>query len=273
MNWLGRHTDRPVFAFVNYFDAHGPYNPPAPFDSIFDARSRRLNPDLHSTTEWTGDEIAAQQRAYEASIAYLDQMLGQLFAGLRERGLLENTIIVVTADHGEEFHEHGVMEHGNSLYRNAVHVPLLVVWPGHLLAGAVVPAPVSLREVAHTLAATAAPEAVNPFPGRPLTRFLQPGGGTSDTILIAVSYASGLPESYPVSSGPLRSAVRDSLRFIVDSAGREELYDQRRDPDERHNLVADPAAAAVLTELRSQAAASPPVRMAHEGAPRRAGRP
>ena len=167
----------------------------------------------------------------------------------------------MTADHGEEFHEHGVMEHGNSLYRSAVQVPLLVVWPGHLRPGTVSTAPVSLREVAHTLAALAAPAVANPFPGRSLSRFLEPGAdstaGAGDTLLIAVSYASGLPASYPVSVGPLRSLVRDSLRFIVDSAGREELYNERTDPDERHNLAAEPATARTLRELRAQMATLP----------------
>ena len=261
LGWLERHHDRPTFTFVNYFDAHGPYDPPAPYDSLFGARTPRNNPDLKPSSTWDPGEIAAQQRAYDASIAYLDHMLGRLLADLRARGMLENTIIVLTADHGEEFHEHGVMEHGNSLYRSAVHVPLLLVWPGHLPSGPVVEAPVSLREVAHTIAALAAPVAANPFPGRSLTRFLDPHAdgttGANDTLLIAVSYASGLPASYPVSVGPLRSAVHDDLRLIVNAAGREELYDQRTDPGERHNLTGDPAAAPLLVELRAQLAGMP----------------
>ncbi len=256
LDWVDAHRDRPFFAFVNYFDAHGPYDPPAPYDSLFGATVPRENPDLRPTTSWDPTEIAAQQRAYEGSIAYLDHLLGQLFDELERRGLRENTIIVVTADHGEEFHEHGVMEHGNSVYRAGVHVPLIVSWPARVPARVTVPTTVSLREVPRTLSSLATGDP-GPFPGRSLSRFWTadstPGSADGDTILVSVSAAPGLPDSYPVSAGPLRSVQFDGYRYITDGRGREELYDAVRDTLERQNLAADPTQQDRLARYRAVA--------------------
>ena len=71
-------------------------------------------------------EIEEEINAYDGALAYLDQQLGILFNKLEEKGVLDRTIIIITADHGEEFGEHRVFDHGNSLYFPSVHVPLLI---------------------------------------------------------------------------------------------------------------------------------------------------
>src|SRR6185436_16836154 len=108
-------------------------------------------------------DIQAARDAYDESIAYLDSRIGQLFTDLEARGVLANTIVVVTADHGEEFGEHGLFYHGHSLYRAALDVPLLMSWPGHLPARTVVSRPVSLRNLGATLIELALPG--DSFPG------------------------------------------------------------------------------------------------------------
>jgi arylsulfatase A-like enzyme len=109
--------------------------------------------------------IQAAKDAYDGSIAYMDAELGNLFHELDRRGLTQNTLIIVTSDHGEEFGENGVFWHGNSLYRPSVQIPLLMKLPGGLPAVRVVDDPVSLRDLAATIMSVALPRRGPPLSG------------------------------------------------------------------------------------------------------------
>ncbi len=130
--WRARAPARPFFAFFNYYDAHKPYDPPAPYDQMFD-----------------GDDD--ERDRYDGSIAYIDAEIGRLTSQLRARGELDRTLLVITSDHGELFGEHGLWEHTSNLYYKLLHVPLIVRWPGHVPAGETVDAEVSLRDLAATV--------------------------------------------------------------------------------------------------------------------------
>jgi arylsulfatase A-like enzyme len=230
LSWLDRRDgSRPFFAFLNYFDAHGPYQPRAPFDSLFGAPKRLVNPDLDTRPEtWTPEEVRGQSAAYHASIAGLDARLAELIRALEQRGLLDNTLIIVTADHGEEFLEHGVMAHGNSLFRQSVHVPLVMRLPGRLPAGAVVPRPVSLRDIPATVMDLTGHSSGEPFQGRSLARFFTTAGppalADSDIVLSYVDQARGLPTTYAVSTGALHSVMIDGYRVIEGEDGQGRWY-------------------------------------------------
>ena len=117
--WLDdeRRANSPFFLFLNYMDVHNPYRPPPPFDTAFSdeqPRNRlRPEPELWSVL-------------YDRELAYLDSEIGRLLDGLRARGLFEDTLIVITSDHGEAFGEHGTWIHGWSLHEEVVRVPLIV---------------------------------------------------------------------------------------------------------------------------------------------------
>ncbi|HKB17098.1 MAG TPA: sulfatase, partial [Planctomycetota bacterium] len=108
LRWIGGSAE-PFFAWVHLFDPHAPYAAPAPFGARFAARP------------------------YDGEVAYADACLGRLVEGLGTRR--ERTLLVVTADHGESLGEHGEATHGLTLYEPAVHVPLLLAWPGRIAAG------------------------------------------------------------------------------------------------------------------------------------------
>ena len=110
---------QPFFLYLHFLDPHNPYNPPAPYDRMFPAELRRAEPRY-------GAEALEAVRRYDGEIRYLDHELGRFFASLRERGLYDRAIIVVIADHGEQFWEHGRPYHGNALHNEEMHVPFFV---------------------------------------------------------------------------------------------------------------------------------------------------
>ena len=183
---------------------------------------------------------------YDGSIAYLDSQLGRLFAELERRGLLDNTIVIVAADHGDEFAEHGVVDHGTTLYRFAVQVPLVVRFPGQVPAGRRVAQPVSLRNLAATVLDLAGPGDA-PLPGRSLARFWLPAGNTApDTIVASVRQPSG----------NLASIAFEGWRYIHNDQTRaEELYHFEGDPLERWNMADSALGGSLLDHYRAALAA------------------
>ena len=102
---------------------------------------------------------------------YIDEQLGILFDDLQRRGVLEQTLIVVTSDHGEGLGEHGLFDHGESLYRTEIRVPLLIVPPSGLQSSVVVDETVSLRDLPATIVDLVGQGNGSPFPGDSLARF------------------------------------------------------------------------------------------------------
>ncbi len=253
LGWLDANGHRPFFTFLNYYDAHTPYLPPESFAGQFHAGPERLShaPDRTSATAPPDSaRVKAARDSYEAAIAYLDHELRQLFTELERRGALENTLVIVTADHGEEFFEHGVPEHGNSLYLPSVHVPLMIVWPHHVPAGQRVTAPVGARQIAATVMDLAGLGARSPFPGPSLTHdWLTPDSAPEPPIFNQLGHATGLPAWYPVSKGDMFAVLFGGLRYIRNGDGTSELYDFDHDPTEQFNLAGDSAHQSGLTRL------------------------
>ena len=118
------------------------------------------------------DEIRWANDEYDATLAYQDEEMRRLMEALEARGILENTLVIVSSDHGEHFGDHRRMGHMNSLYRQLIQVPLLMRLPGKVPAGLVVKTPVSLRDLPQTvLDLSALPDSGHRFPGASLARF------------------------------------------------------------------------------------------------------
>lgn len=153
LRWTGQVGGRPYFAFLNYNDAHFPYLPAAPYDRRFTAADQpdyrpRESENLKSAPN--PDEAAQALNAYDGAIAWLDAEVHRLLKALEAQGRLENTVVVISSDHGEHFGEHQLFGHGNSLYRQLLQVPLLVISP-RLPQGMRVQQVVSLRDLPRTL--------------------------------------------------------------------------------------------------------------------------
>jgi arylsulfatase A-like enzyme len=252
LNWVGRHDERPFFAFLNYIDAHDPYLPPAPFDTMFGPHRPRPNAWLKWGWQWTPEQIQTERDAYDGAIAYLDHRLSALFAELERRGLLQNTLVVVTADHGEEFGVHGLMKHGYSLYVQALHVPLLISFPGRVPAGRRVDEPVTLRDVPATIIDLSRLDDARAFPGTTLSRYWTGNVAAGrENVLSKVTRASNNPGWYPVSKGDLSSVVFGSHHYIRNGDLTEELYDIENDPRELQNLARCHPDCTVLEQFRT----------------------
>ncbi len=249
-SWLDARPVRPFLAFLNYFDAHEPYLPPPPFHTRFGAGPL---PDTLVRRSWSAGEIQRSMDAYDGAIAYVDQQLGRLLDGVKTRGLLENTLVVITSDHGEQFGEHGLFDHGNSLYRQVLQVPLTIHLPGRVPAGMRVSDPVSLAALPATIVDLAGlPRGRLHLPGRSLAEhWLAPPGSRRTTGLLAeVSKGINLPDWLPAAKGPMKSVVADGMHYIRHSDGREELYDFNHDIAELHDLANRADARPALEESR-----------------------
>jgi arylsulfatase A-like enzyme len=247
LRWLDDVSGRPFFAFLNYLDVHDPYLTPAPHlrrfaeevmrgDRInfqFQAYAFRRKPTL------TAEEIQVEVNAYDECLAYLDTQLGALFSELARRGLAENTLMIITSDHGESFGNHDLFGHGNSLYLETLHVPLIFYWPGRIPSGMRIPQIVGLQQIPATLLEALGGAAVTSLPGRSLAGLW--GGERGDqsdmAILSEVSSVRGGPPSYPTTGGALKSLVTEEWHFILAESGRAELYRWREDLQESHNLA------------------------------------
>jgi arylsulfatase A-like enzyme len=233
--WVSKgKNDRPYFAFVNVMDGHAPFLPRAPYDTLFGWYSaatpredrQRLRLMAHENPASLPVEDAKRlERAYDGAIAALDAMTTSFIDTLRQRGLLDRTLVIISADHGEEFGEQGIFGHGNSLYFPSLHVPLIVWAPGRVPAGVRVPATVSLRDLPATVLDLLQLPPV--LPGQSLANLWR--GDTAVVhqagALAEVRYDRSLPPSVPASAGGLMSLVTDSLQLIRSGRGNEQFFD------------------------------------------------
>lgn len=252
--WLRRQDARPFFAFLNYFDAHEPCLPPAPFDTQFGVRvdhgQFRTRHELRNAVRGgRQNESAAQTQAdvscYDGAIRYLDEQVGALLAELKRRGVLKNTLVIITSDHGEAFGENGHYTHGDSAYLTTLHVPLLLSFPPSVPAGRRVVTPVTLRDLPTTVLALTAANNATKFPGLSLSRYWQTDSSSladEPPLRSEVNIALTLVREYHVGMQmPVRSLVKDQLHYLQNYDGREELYNFITDPLEQHDLSSSEA--------------------------------
>jgi arylsulfatase A-like enzyme len=271
LEWQGSASGRPFFAFLNYFDAHENYLPPPPFDRKFGDGPLPGSPaviqDVRRSLrrDWPqrpANEIQAEISLYDGAIAYLDDQLNRLLGELQTRGVLDNTVVIVTSDHGEQFGEHGLFLHANSLYRPLLHVPLVVRYPRAVPAGQRIRRPVSLRDVPATVLDLVDADG-GALPGATLARYWERMDGRSSKFeartsaapegvaaeVREASWAKMWSPWYPAAKGDMQSVTDESFHYIRNGDGTEELY-AAADTREEKNLAALPESLAILERYR-----------------------
>jgi len=141
MEWIrnGHDSLPPFFIFINYIDAHLPYKPCGPYDTIYldrkiaSAKVKKTNQDPHAylakKVAMNDDDFEILRSLYDGEISYLDFNVNQLFDLLSRLRILDKTLLIITSDHGENIGDHGLMDHVFCLYDTLLHVPLIIRYP------------------------------------------------------------------------------------------------------------------------------------------------
>jgi len=230
--WLRQTAKPPFFLFLHYFDVHYDYSPPAPYDSMFDPSydgpitGKRFHADPRIRPGMAKRDLDHLLALYDGEIRFTDDHIGRVLDLMQELGFLESTFIVLTADHGDEFFEHGGKGHHRTLYEEVLRVPLILSWPGRLAEGLMVEEPVSIVDVLPTILAT-----LGQAP---------PKGAEGISLIPAATGRRPLPtralvsELYVKQNINLQVAVRRGDSKLIQSLNfpRRELYDLASDPGE-----------------------------------------
>lgn len=252
--WLDdrEQADAPWMLFLHYFDPHAVYAPPAEYRRKHAAEEDRNGAWTFGTRSQMmalrrGELVLSEnvvrraEKLYDGEVAYTDHEFGRLIDTLRERGELDNTIVVLTADHGEEFLEHGGFEHGHSLYEELTHVPW-VLWFPDRVEPARIEAPVSHLDLAPTLGGLLEFGIPAPFRGRDLIPQLRDGQVEARPILTEDTLWGPRLESWRNEGHKLIRAAEPTPGSVPPVAPggrpRPELFDLASDPGESHDLAA-----------------------------------
>jgi arylsulfatase A-like enzyme len=257
LDWLDTgDAGRPWFAFLNYMEAHRPLFPPRRLrerflDGADLARSFTLDKSWKSMwryvfrlREMSPEEARVSSGIYDAAIAELDELLADLIDRLEQRGLLRNTIVVVTADHGEHLGEHHLLDHQFSLYEELMRVPLVIRFPGRVEPGRERRPVMNLDLFTTLLELTGVPQPDGaPVHGRslldPAESRVRVAEYPDPSELVLGRFSEAHPGFRPDRwRRSLRAVWSGGRKFIWASDGRHELFELGSDPAERHDLLA-----------------------------------
>ncbi len=221
LKWIQEKQGKEFFLFLNYFDPHAPYDPPEGFYCSFLSLSK-ANELLQGKKSTTEEDIAL----YDGEILYMDHYIAKLLEKLKTDNLYEETMIIVTADHGEMFGEHGSFGHGNYLFQEEIHVPLFIKYPGTDVPPARTDSPIQLNDLMAIIfdyldirMPKDVQAGIPPKIGHPL-----------------------LAETYPLpilsQDGHWRAIFDEDFKFMWNSKGNHMLFDIKNDPQEQKNFAA-----------------------------------
>jgi arylsulfatase A-like enzyme len=257
--WLPRwqRDEAPFFAFLHYMEPHIRYAAPRQYHTMHVPRGvsvervQRLNQDpwkyLTGAAVMEEEEFAILRGLYDGEVSYVDHQIGQLVAMLESAGLLDETAIFLTSDHGENLGEHGLMDHCYCLYDTLLRVPLIALYPAVFGRGERSDRLVQSHDLFPTILELAGVR------DDPVWRQVQSrsliGEGAAGRVTFS-EYLEPQPplpvlrQRYPGFEGKqfdraLRTAQRDDLKYVWGSDGNDELYDLATDPTETRNLIAE----------------------------------
>jgi len=225
---------RPFFLFLHFWDVHYDYTPPYPFDEWFDPdyegeidavdfeANEAINPSMDPR------DLEHVIALYDGEVAYTDMVVGRFLAALEERGLWEETLVVLTADHGDEFFEHGRKGHRRNLYNTTLQVPLIVKFPGDRWAGRRVEELAGIVDIVPTILRTLGLASPGETNGSPLQELLE---GSDPDARPRPYYADLHGRHKAVMAGD-----RKLIRPWPESGAPPELYDLMDDPGETVDL-------------------------------------
>jgi len=274
MKWIAdaHQKEAPFFLFINYMEAHARYDPPeeyaAPYlpegVSFAEAMKVQLGHWAYNAGRYklSDQDLEALRARYDGEISYLDFRIGQLIEYLRELEILDNTLLMITSDHGENFGDHQLVGHVLCVYDTLLHVPLIIRYPGLVEAGLRIEEQVQLTDLFPTILDIVGINwgGEEQLQGQSLVR---DGQQPEDTFAIAeyeLHYQSfdmlkgtGFTQLFTdvhKFARRLKTIRTEEYKYIWASDGRDELYNIREDPGELNNLIqVEPEKAAELKAL------------------------
>jgi len=235
INWLRGRSNR-FFIWIHYVDPHYPWIPP---HNYFPSRSvsieesiklwRKMVTSQLDPSSLSNEELKKMITLYDSEIRYVDYAIGNLFYELRKEGLYDNSLVIVTSDHGEEFKEHGDIDHKPKLYEELIHVPLVIKFPNGLYGGTIVNDLVSLIDLAPTIVDCLGINKPKKWVGSSLFPLLEGRKG---------SKREGVISEAKIKQGHNIISYRTKRwKYILnEEKGEQELYDLQEDPKETKNL-------------------------------------
>ena len=243
--WIEKNKDGRFFVYIQTIDPHVPYDPPAKFLEMYDpqpyngqVKNRRThlmlddakkNPKKYTFTKRDKERIEA---LHDGEISYHDEHFGKFLAKLRELGLDENTIIVVTSDHGEEFQEHGSWGHGHSVYQELLGVPLMFRWSGVIPANTRIGPVVSTLDIGPTVLEATGVPIPEKFEGRSLLGFMRgdwPAGPY-------VAFSDFLEHRRVIRGGDWKMIIRGNLSQVIFDLGND-YWEQKELDGSKHPIA------------------------------------
>ena len=232
-NFIEQHRSERFFVYIQTIDPHVPYDPPADYLRLYDDSAYsgivqpRQTPDLLERAKQNRQSFDPSDRRrlealHDGEISYHDHFFGQFMQRLEQLGVAENTLIVVTADHGEEFNEHGSWGHGHSIFQELLGVPLIFHMPGRLPEGRRVPYTVSTMNIAQTVLDLAGVSGLDRAEGRSLVPDLLGAVPTGPQV----AFSDFQDIRRVARAGRYKLVVRQNLSSV--------LFDLQEDPGELH---------------------------------------
>lgn len=239
LQWLEEEVENPFFLYLHYIDPHAPYFPPSPFDRAFDFRSdppRRkggVDPLQLLSEGHDSGRVGRDIDLYDGEILFTDWQVGRVIDRLEHLGMLENSILMITSDHGEEFWEHGRIGHSQTAYEEVLKVPFLLVRPQQVPARSRFEEMVGLIDIMPTIVEWVGGEGPEGIQGISLVGRLESiEGGGGDRKLF----------SQLINDRQALEMARDRRYKLIRhlrgaETGQRELYDLQGDVLERENLA------------------------------------
>src|SRR5271157_3597386 len=222
LDWLSKHPQGPFFIWVHLFDPHDPYDPPEPYKTRY------------------------SKTPYDGEIAYVDSVMGKFFRQLKTSGFYDDTVVALTADHGESLGAHGEDTHGIFVYDETIHVPLVIKLAHGAAAGKRIEDRVELADIVPTVLGSAGIPVPAKVQGQSLLGFLELGTPAGDAAA-KVWQDRGAYSQADYGHIAFAWSAEQSLRtgkYLFIQAPRRELYDDGSDPRAAHNLASSSTAVA-----------------------------
>jgi arylsulfatase A-like enzyme len=247
LNWAAR-KKQPFFLFVNYFDPHEPYNPPEQYRRLLNIKtSMKGNIRFYPLNKKTGvaqhqdgspltpDEFRDLQTLYDGEIRALDDQLRLLWAKLKELGLLNKSLLILTADHGETIGEHSFLDHGHNLYQEQVRIPLLITGFGRWNLPRVIESPARIIDILPTILEELKIPTPPNIQGQSLVQALS--SVTKTAALIPAENDTDMHPRFAAFRRSQRMILNDSSKYIQSSDRKDLFFNLATDPSELQNLI------------------------------------